>query len=91
MAEYLGGADSQPNQPQLGYSAATKRYENAQLACQEHIQQLEETLHKINEIKDDINQLMVLLNDCQSKIRSIGKFRVKPDDAKEQLEYAQVL
>ncbi|XP_065889965.1 microtubule-actin cross-linking factor 1-like isoform X3 [Dysidea avara] len=94
VTEYPGpaeDADSQPNRPQSGYSAAIKRYEDAQLACQEHIQQLEETLNKISEVRDDINQLIVSLNDCQSKIKDAGQFRVKPDDAKEQLESAQEL
>ena len=93
VAEYPGpaeDADSQPNRPQSGYSAAIKRYEDAQLACQEHIQQLEDTLNKISEVRDDVNQLIMSLNDCQSKIKNAGQFRVKPDDAKEQLESAQV-
>ena len=93
VAEYTGpaeDADSQPNRPQSAYSAAIKCYEDAQLACQEHIQQLEETLNKISEVRDDINQLIVSLNDCQSKIKNVGQFRVMPDDAKEKLESAQV-
>ena len=94
VAEYPGpaeDADSQPNRAQYGYSAAIKCYEDAQLACQEHIRQLEETLEKISEVRDDINMLIESLNDCQSKIKNAGQFRVKPDDAKEQLESAQVL
>ena len=55
--------------------------EDAQLACQQ----------TLNKVRDDINQLIVSLNDCQSKIKDAGQFRVKPDDAKEQLESAQVL
>jgi len=93
VAEYPGpaeDADSQPNRPQSGYSAAIKRYEDAQLACQEHIQQLEDTLNKISEVRDDVNKLIMSLNDCQSKIKNASQFRVKPDDAKEQLESAQV-
>ena len=93
VAEYSGpaeDADSQPNRPQSGYSIAIKRYEDAEVACQELIRQLEETLNKISEVKNDIAQLITSLNDCQSKISNVGQFRVKPDDAKSQLENAQV-
>ena len=93
MAEYPGpaeDADSQPNRPQSGYSAAIKRYEDVQLACQEHIQQLEETLNKISEVRDDINQLIVSLNDCQSKIKNAGQFRAILDEAEEQVKSVQV-
>ena len=93
VAEYPGpaeDADSQPNRPQSGYSAAIKRYEDVQLACQEHIQQLEETLNKISEVRDDINQLIVSLNDCQSKIKNAGQFRAILDEAEEQVKSVQV-
>ena len=93
VAEYAGPAeqaDAQPNKPQSGYSIAIKRYEDATAACQERIRQLEETLSKISEVKNDIEQLIEVLNECQSKISSSGRFRVKPDDAKTQLTTAQV-
>ena len=95
VAEHAGPAeeaDSKPNRPQSGYSIAIKRYEDAVAACQDHIRQLEETLEKINEVKSDIEQLIVTLNQCQSRISNTAEqFRVKPDDAKAQLETAKVL
>ena len=60
------------------------------MACQDRIQQLEETLNKISEVKNDIEQLIESLNHCQSKISNTGRFRVKPDDAKAQLTSAKV-
>lgn len=95
VAEYPGAAeeaDSQPNRPQSGYAIAIKRYEDAMANCQDHIHQMEETLNKISEVKNDIEQLIVSLNDCQSKINSTARqFRVKPDDAKAQLSTAKVI
>ena len=94
VAEYPGPAeeaDSQPNQPQSGYSIVIKRYEHAMAACQEHIHPMEETLNRISEVKSDIQQLIVSLNECQSKINSAARqSRIKPDDAKAQLSTAQV-
>ena len=93
VAEYPGAAeeaDAQPNRPQSGYSIAIKRYEDAAAACQERIQQIQETLDKISDVKNDIEQLIASLNECQAKISNAGRFRVKPDDAKVQLSTAKV-
>lgn len=93
VAEYPGPAeeaDAQPNRPQSAYSIAIKRYEDAAATCQERIQQIQDTLDKISEVKNDIEQLIASLNECQAKISNTGRFRVKPNDAKAQLTTAKV-
>lgn len=93
VAEYPGPAeeaDSQPTQPHSQYSVAIEHYNAATVACQQCVCQLEQTLNKISEVREDIEQLIASLNDYQSKISNTGRLRVRPDEAKKQLEFAQV-
>ena len=93
VAEYsgpAGEADSQPTKPHSHYSLAIKRYEIAEVTCQECASQLEETLNKISEVTESIKQLILVLNDHQVNISKTGQFRVKSVDAKEQLMCVQV-